>query len=173
MASDGIHGVSSRNKVSIRNMTPIPVETIDVDAECLLLCETLNFCNCSERCQIKILSEVLNWWTKKEHVRFRQIWFLAHRTRLLDVVECSSKSRVSVSQPSIRQTELSDGWKVWMLKHVWLATKSGESHNIWQLEVGDQVICHRKRPLGEMGNKIMLSRFRLFIFLLTATARCL
>ena len=60
MASDRIQGVSSRNKVSIRNMTPIPVETIDVDTECLLFCETLDSCNCSERCQIKILSEVLN-----------------------------------------------------------------------------------------------------------------
>ena len=121
MTTDGVQGKTSGSKISISHRVTIPIMAIDIDAKCLFRSITLGTANSPEEVQLELLPEPFNWWTEEDHMCLCQNLIYTEGAKFLSNIRKACKPWISVTQPSIWQTKLSNGGQLGMLKHIWLA----------------------------------------------------
>ena len=158
MSTNGIHDQTSRREVRIiHHAKLIPVMTINIEGESLDLTETLRDANVSEELQIQFLPEVLNRRAEKHNVTLSQKHTRTKRTGGSPGITLGRKSGESITQTSIRQSELSNSVQLGMFINIGLSLVRHQLLHIRETPLRQNKVSLREGPLSQMNTQVSRS----------------
>ena len=115
----------------------LPIIAVEEGGKGALFIKSLQLACSPIQVEVEVLSVVFNRVTEEDHMSLSQQGSRAEWTKLLSLVQNACKARIPVPKASIRETELCDSRKMWVLKCIGLATKFVKNANMRKIKMGD------------------------------------